>query len=87
MSKMSKISKMSKTSMSPEELSKQLESLAPPSQIISNDESSTGFPLTPPVFSDLSRAPSTSTSSKNSLGSISTASSSSKKVLTPINLM
>jgi hypothetical protein len=80
------MSKMSKTSLSPEELSKQLESLSPPSPIIREDETSAGFPLTPPVFSDLSPAP--STSSKGSMGSIaaSSSSSSSKKRLTPLRL-
>jgi hypothetical protein len=83
---MSKMSKMSKTSLSPEELSKQLESLSPPSPIIREDETSAGFPLTPPVFSDLSPAP--STSSKGSMGSMpaSSSSSSSKKRLTPLRL-
>jgi len=77
---------MNKKSMSPEELSKQLASLSPPSPLIRDDEDA-GFALTPPVFSDLSPAPSTSTSSKNSLGSISSSSSSSKKGLTPIKVM
>lgn len=80
---MSKTNKTSKRSMSPDELSKQLASLSPPSPLLRDEsDAESGFRLTPPVFSDLSSAP--STLSKNSLGSISTTSS--KKGLTPINI-
>ena len=72
---------MSKKTSSPEEISKQLASLSPPSPLLRDDED-VGFPLTPPVFSDLSSAP--STLSKDSMANVST--STSKNRLTPLNM-
>ena len=76
---------MSKLSSSADKLSKQFESLSPPSPLL-RDDTDTGFPLTPPVFSDLSSAP--STLSKDSMANVSTSTSTStsKKGLTPLNL-
>ena len=90
---------MSKLSLSPNELSKQFSLMSPPSPLLRDDTNdNTGFPLTPPVFSDLSSAP--STLSKDSMGnivgakipvdstptSVSASTSKSKKGLTPLNL-
>lgn len=72
---------MSKKTSSPEEISKQLASLSPPSPLLRDDEDVV-FPLTPPVFSDLSSAP--STLSKDSMANAST--STSKNRLTPLNM-
>ena len=78
---------MSKKTQSPEEISKQLASFSPMSPVF-RDDTDTGFPLTPPVFSDLSSAP--STLSKDSMANVSTSTSTStsgsKKGLTPLNL-
>ena len=81
---------MSKAIGSSEEVSKvskQLASLSPPSPL-AQDDSDTGFHLTPPVFSDLSSAP--STLSKDSMANVSastsTSGSKSKKGLTPLNI-
>ena len=66
-------------------VSKQLASLSPPSPL-AQDDSDTRFQLTPPVFSDLSSAP--STLSKDSMANVSTSTSTSKskKGLTPLNM-